>query len=188
MTTPLPPAGPSRTAPLEPLTLRPRAWRKWAVAAISLVFTAGGVLMIRDHEPSGWFVTGFFALCLLVALFLMGPEGNALVIEADGLTCVSPFRTFRILWSDVTEFGVYNVPPFGLTKFVGMNFRPGYASAGEEGGGRLPQGMRALNTAICGYEGALPETYGLSAVALARLLEERRRAATGAFPTPGPLV
>lgn len=173
------PSDPTGTATASSLTLRPRAWRKWAVAAISLFFTAAGVFMIREHEPSAWFVTVFFALCSLSALFLMGPEGNALVIEADGLTCVSPFRTFRIPWSDVTEFGVYGVPPFGLTKFVGMNFRPGYASAEEEGGGRLPQGMRGLNAAICGFEGALPETYGLSADALARLLEERRRAATG---------
>lgn len=168
----------SGVLPLEPLTLRPRAWRKWAVAVVSIAFTAGGVLMIRDHEPSGWFVTIFFALCSLSALFLMGPEGNALVVEADGLTCVSPFRTFRIRWSDVTVFGVYGVPPFGLTKFVGMNFRPGYASAAEEGGGRLPQGLRGLNAALCGFEGALPGTYGLSASALAALLEERRRAAT----------
>lgn len=168
----------SGSTSLAPLTLRPRAWRKWAVAAVSIVFTAGGVLMIRDHEPSGWFVTIFFGLCSLSAIFLMGPEGNALVVEADGLTCVSPFRTFRIRWSDVTEFGVYGVPPFGLTKFVGMNFRPGYASAAEEGGGRLPQGLRGLNAALCGFEGALPETYGLSATALAALLEERRRLAT----------
>lgn len=179
MTAPSDPLATSASPPPASLTLRPRAWRKWAVAAISLFFTAAGMFMIRDHEPSGWFVTLFFALCSLSALFLMGPEGNALVIEADGLTCVSPFRTFRILWSDVTEFGVYGVPPFGLTKFVGMNFRPGYSSDESAGGDRLPQGLRGLNAAICGFEGALPETYGLSATALARLLEERRRAATG---------
>lgn len=171
-----------------PVTLRPRPWRKWAVTAISAVLGSGGVLMIRDHEPSGWFVTIFFGLCALVALFLMGPEGNALTLDAEGIECVSPLRTFRIAWSDVCEFGVYATPPFGLTRFVGMNFREGRAPQGT------PAGLLGLNSAICGYQGALPDTYGLSAEALARLLEHHRRArggalgAFGAVTGEGPLV
>lgn len=165
-----------------PITLRPRPWRKWAVTAVSVVFCAGGVLMIRDHEPSGWFVTLFFGACALVALFLMGPEGNALTLDADGIECVSPFRTFRIAWDDVREFGVYAVPPMGLTRFVGMNFHPGRAPEGA------PAGLRGLNSALSGFEGALPETYGLSAGDLAGLLEHHRRARAGSSASVPPAL
>jgi len=36
---------------------------------VSALFAVGGVWMIVDGDASGWYVEGFFGLCLLVAVF-----------------------------------------------------------------------------------------------------------------------
>ncbi len=74
------------------------------------LFTAGGVAMIVDGQRSGWFVAGFFGLCLLVAV--VEPwfprrdvsSGYRLVITPDEVACEHPKRPREsIRWSDVNR-------------------------------------------------------------------------------------
>jgi hypothetical protein len=75
---------------------------------VSAVFVVIGVLMIADGRSPGWLVVGFFALCLLVAIFEPWlPKPNAeceyrLVITTDEVACEHPKRKREVLrWENV---------------------------------------------------------------------------------------
>jgi hypothetical protein len=77
---------------------------------LSAVFTAGGVWMAVSGETTGWFVAGFFGLCLLVAIFQpwfpqrqVAPEYR-LVITQDDIACEHPKREREsIRWEQVNR-------------------------------------------------------------------------------------
>ncbi len=75
---------------------------------VSAVFVAVGTWMIASGEPFGWLVAGFFALCLLVAIFeprFPKPRASCeyrLLITEDGVACEHPKRAREsIRWADV---------------------------------------------------------------------------------------
>jgi hypothetical protein len=75
---------------------------------VSAVFVGIGVLMIADGHSPGWLVAGFFALCLLIAIFepwLPKPKVEReyrLVITPDDVACVHPKRAREaIRWEAV---------------------------------------------------------------------------------------
>lgn len=77
-------------------------------AVVSAVFVVIGVLMIAEGRSPGWLVAGFFAACLLVAIFepwLPKPHLQSeyrLVITADEVACEHPKRKREaIRWEDV---------------------------------------------------------------------------------------
>ena len=81
---------------------------KFFTLVVSAVFVLIGILMIADGTPYGWAVTGFFACCLLVALFedrLPRPDvssGYKLVITGDEIACEHWKRKREaIRWDDV---------------------------------------------------------------------------------------
>lgn len=75
----------------------------------------------------------------------------------------SLFRSSMIKWDAIEEFGVYTIKQRGLSvaKFVGLNFRESESSHRK---------ARSLSKSLVGYEGGLPDTYGLKAEDLALLL------------------
>jgi hypothetical protein len=91
------------------------------------------------------------------------PRSSYLTIEDGGFKYCSLFRHHMIQWSDVSRFGVLAVP--GKT-MVGFNYSASY--------GRAPK-ARAISVALSGFEAALPDTYGLTAEELARLLADCQR-------------
>jgi len=75
---------------------------------VSAVFVVIGVLMIAEGRSPGWLVAGFFALCLLVAIFEPWlPKPNAeseyrLLITNDDVACEHPKRPREaIRWENV---------------------------------------------------------------------------------------
>ena len=77
---------------------------------VSALFTAGGVGMIVTGDSYGWFVAGFFGLCLLVAVFEPWfPRRRvaceyALLITNDGVACEHPKRCREsIRWEEVNR-------------------------------------------------------------------------------------
>ena len=128
---------------------------------LSSAFTAGGVWMIQDGEKAGWFVAGFFGLCLLVFLIQLFPNSSFLTVDDDGIEFSALYRKCRLKWSEISEFGVYSRESIGIGKTVGINFSPSYE--------RLAMG-RAIAKFLVGFEGGLPDTYGLQAQELATLL------------------
>ncbi|MFN0052295.1 MAG: PH domain-containing protein [Planctomycetales bacterium] len=129
------------------------------VTCIALMF--GGILMIRQGDVRGWFVATFFGLGIAIFLLQLHPRCSFLTVDEDGIECCTLFRTSRMPWADIAEFGIFVQRHRGLTinRGVGINF-----SAAD------PGRARALSRASTGFEGALPDTYGLSAAELAALL------------------
>jgi len=77
---------------------------------VSALFAAGGVGMIVTDNSSGWFVAGFFGLCLLVAVFepwsptRQIPCEYRLLITSDAVACEHPKRQREsIRWEDVNR-------------------------------------------------------------------------------------
>lgn len=77
---------------------------------VSALFAAGGVGMIASGNSSGWFVAGFFSLCLLVAIFepwFPRPHVSCeyrLVMTNDEVACEHPKRQREsIRWEDVNR-------------------------------------------------------------------------------------
>lgn len=77
---------------------------------VSALFAAGGIGMIVSGNSSGWFVAGFFGLCLLVAVFepwFPRPHVSCdyrLVMTNDEVACEHPKRQREsIRWEDVNR-------------------------------------------------------------------------------------
>ena len=77
---------------------------------VSALFAVGGVWMIVDGDASGWYVAGFFGLCLLVAVFepwLPKPDvscGYRLLITQEEVACEYLKRKREsIRWEDVNR-------------------------------------------------------------------------------------
>jgi hypothetical protein len=145
------------------LELRTSPWRNVGLLAVSLIFVATGVLMVRDGEGIGWFVLGFFGLCALVFALQLLPGTSRLRLDQNGFTVTSLFRSSTVRWSEVARFFVAQVG--------------GRAMVCWDYAGAVPHSTasRRLSRALAGVEAGLPDTYGLSAEALASLLEDWRQ-------------
>ena len=147
-----------------PFTLYPRKTKSLLLLMLSAAFAAGGVLMILRGEKSGWLCAAFFGLGIPVFLLkLLYPRSFFLTVNAEGIEIGSLFRTNTIAWSEISDFGVFSATRFGTAKMVGLNFSAVYKKA---------QRGRAVAKALSGFDGALPDTFGFSAKALAQLLSE----------------
>jgi hypothetical protein len=125
----------------------------------STVFAVGGVFMSRDGDARGLWISGFFALCLLVGLVNALPTASALRLDRNGFVVRTLFRSRTYRWVDIESFGVGTVSGMTIVTFTIRAHQP----AG------------AVKSFLVGnVDGALPETYGQSAVALAALLEDWR--------------
>jgi hypothetical protein len=101
------------------------------------------------------------AFFLLLAVFLALPNSAYLELTAEGFRVKNLFRATLYRWGDVT--GAFAAIDSGLRGLVCFNFRPDFP---------LPPRARKLAHKLAGYDGALPNTYGMSARDLAALLNE----------------
>jgi hypothetical protein len=144
--------------------LRPA--RKWGFLrlALGLLFTAGGLGMIRDEQgAAGWFCALFFGLCSLVFAVQLWPGGSYLRLSPDGFEVRLLLRRWPLVrWERVSEFRVAAVPGAGRTVVYSPDppARPGLA---------------AVNRALVGETDGLPDNFGRSPEELAQLLNEWRR-------------
>jgi hypothetical protein len=148
------------------LELRPGPLKWGAVLAISLGFV-GLAAFVGPSEPVVFYGSGgFFLLCGVTALTQMFGGGSRLVLERDGFTCVTPFRSWGRRWSDVSEFRPLRVSPFNV--LVGFDSRSDLAAH--------PAGSAAA-VWLTGATGGLPDTYGMSAKKLTELMNRFRERA-----------
>jgi hypothetical protein len=126
---------------------------------VSAGFVLGGVYMHRDGEPIGLWIAGFFALCFVVGVVNALPGASELRLDREGFVVRSLFRSQAYRWADIVCFGVGSVSGMTLVTIT----RRSHAPAGP---------VRSF--LIGDSDGALPATYGHSAVALAALLEDWR--------------
>jgi hypothetical protein len=150
------------------LVLRPRRLKMALYGALTAAFAVIGVAMIRDGDRGGWFVAGFGGVCALFFLALLLPGAADLRLTRDGFRIRSLWRTHFTPWSAVAGFGVARV---GGRRLVVFNFIDVNARRGAR-----------FARILTGVEAALPDTYGMSAENLARLMSawrERAQAASG---------
>jgi hypothetical protein len=151
-----------------PVTLYPSR-RKWLlVLAGGVLLAAGGVLMVRSGDPTGWFPLIFFALVAVVAAAAMLPGAGALLLDREGFQVTTLFRHHRTRWQDATGFMASRIPP-ASQRFVVYDDVTQSAKS-----------LAKINVEIIGRNGALPDTYGLSPDDLASVMAQwRERALTG---------
>ena len=154
---------PSITPNLQiPATLRPSRLKWASLFLLCSVFVLGGIWMVREGESSGYFVAGFFAIGLPVAVIQLLPGAAYLHLTADGFTFCSLFRAQTFRWADVTEFAIIRVHIW----MIAWNFTTDYRSSPR---------ARGLSKTVCGYEAALPDTYGMKPLELLALMESLRQ-------------
>lgn len=153
----------------EVLILRPKKLSVLGMLVISGSFVATGIWLGLQGKWMGYFCAAFFGLGVLVAVVQLLPGSTYLRVSSDGLSIVSLFRMTTIPWDIIDEFFVVTLYQSGLPirKMVGFNFVESYDRA---------HGARRFATAIAGCEGALPDTYGMSAEDLADKLNQCLRA------------
>jgi hypothetical protein len=146
-----------------PLRLRTRRRANLLLLLGCIAFVAGGVL-VRDSNPAAAYAAiGFFGLGVAIALVNLLPGSSYLELDARGFTICQLFRKSFLRWQDIAEFFPFAID--GAKPIVAVRFAPSYRGLAA---------VRRFATQIAGAEGALPETYGLSAAELARLLNQVR--------------
>lgn len=155
---PLPPLGVSL-----PLRLHPSRLKMLGLLAVCLVFVAIGLLMSREQPAMGYFCAAFFGLGIPVFLLQMLPGKSYLELAHDGFVTSSLFKRATVQWNDIAELRVIRIHG---NKMVGWNYNAAYR--GRSTG-------HAVSSALAGVHGALPDTYGMKAEALAELMDNIRQ-------------
>jgi Bacterial PH domain len=146
--------------------------RRWLFMLVGNgAFVALGIWMISDptsfdqtHRaipPAliAWFGIAFFGLGLIASIVMLTPKLSYLRLDADRLTIRNLLRTSRMRWEDVDDFAAIDMPGPRKILRVGYNKRT-----------RAQRAMGRANMALIGRNSALPDTYGLKAEDLARLM------------------
>ncbi len=153
------------------LVLRPSPWKLLLMLAGSLGFVAIGVFMMPAGEWKSWLVIGFFGLCAAVFLAQLLPGASYLKLDRDGFTYAALFRTTTVAWTEVSPFTAGYISANRMVKFDLSDAR--LTADGTRTAAAVARGLT-------GASGALPDTYGMSADALAELMNRwRARALTG---------
>ena len=135
----------------------------------SVLFVATGIVMVLKGEESGWLPACFFGLTAIVGAVSLLPEATTLRLDADGMETTTLFRKTHYRWRDVSDFRAASPLPLlwpTAYRYVCFNLST------------LSGPGTKLAVAFTGRTSMLPDTYGLSAEALALLLNNWRNTAS----------
>jgi hypothetical protein len=156
-------------------TFYPRRAKLIALHSVSVAFVVAGIWALQKGERMMWFPVVFFGCCAVVFLLMLMPGAAYLRIEEQGLTFVSLFRPTTIAWDSVRGF------------YSGRMMRRSVVYIDYVSGSAGAPRLRALSKALCGHEGALPDTYSHSPEELASILNEAKQSRVGVEPNKLPL-
>lgn len=145
------------------IILRPKIKSAIFNFVVSLAAIAIGINMILSQDMWGWLVTTIFGIsvAILILQFILG--SSYLKFTPEGFTIKSLFRSDFFRWLDIDQGGFQTIHFFSL-KMVGFNLSNPYKGKKTLG---------SINKAICGYEAAFPNSYGMSYEELCDLLNEK---------------
>jgi hypothetical protein len=153
-----------------PRTLYP-GLAKWLKLTLGATFaTAVGLAMNANAAPFGIFVTAFFGICTIVGVTMLLPGSSVLRLDGNGFEITKFFflkKTYR--WRDVSDFVVLRISRNDAVVFKADKPRLGIYE-------RISAAMAG------GRNGYLPDTYGMAAGELVRLMTRWRNAAARASP------
>lgn len=155
----------------------------------SLAFVLAAAFLVVQHGAGSgvaWLSLVFFGLCTLVFGINLLPRSSYLLLEPEGFTVRSLYRDHFTPWSEV---GLFHPGFMGATTMVLYDMPSGNqqepAGSHPEGNAPLPlpppgkpdalvPALRGMDKALCGYHGALPDTYGWSPEELAHIMNAWR--------------
>lgn len=140
--------------------LRPKNPKTILLALVSLVFTIGGIFIVKDESLKGWLIISFFGLCFLVFLVQLLPGSTQLKLTKKGFIMTSLFRSHFTKWTDIKTF---QTGYLGSNKTVMFDYIDNHKKHST---------AKIFSKQLSGSHGALPSTYGLKATELIRLMNE----------------
>jgi len=152
--------------------------RKWIITgALFILLAAGFALMYattprRDPPDDSLLIVGclvvFFLAGAILSFLMLSPDRNHLLLTAKGFTVRSMLKSQTFRWEEVEEFQTMSVKAATMVVY----------SLSTQGKLRFTESMwRKLNKALSGGEESLPDTYGMSAEALADLMNQWKKKA-----------
>ena len=141
-----------------PVTLSASRAKFLLVLLTSLPFAAGGYWLASRGDPKGWLLLVFSGLCSVLAALQLLPGSNTLTLDGAGFEVKAWSLRRRTRWRDVTGFEARPVPqaPIQRVFYFNTNLRTSM--------------LAKINVMTLGSNAALPDTYGLAANDLARLM------------------
>jgi len=164
---PAPGANRMGASPYTAMKLRPRRLRFLILLIVSIGFCVEGLKMIQTGDHTGWLLTVFFGAGVIIFCVTLLPGSSYLELDPAGFTVCSLFRSRTTRWSEIDEF---RVAELGTRKSVVFNYSKH----------RFEKFIQKASYVIADCEGALPDTYGLSADALAAMMNDWRKHADAA--------
>ncbi len=150
-----------------PLKLYPNKLKTVLLFLISIGFVVLSIYNFINAE--GWLekaifsCTGFlFLVCAAVFVINFLPSANFLEVTDKGIETKNLFKSTFIPWENLENFGSRRV---FLNKLVLYNFSDQFKNQSLD---------KKMSKKFFGYNGALPDTYGMSAEKLAELLNSYR--------------
>jgi hypothetical protein len=140
----------------------------WRPTLGTALFTAIGIAMFLNAAPFGIFVTAVFGIGSMIGVMMLLPGANSLRLDGSGFEITKFFfLRQRYSWLDVSDFVVWAMIGNGIVVFKAEKPR---LSVYER-----------INAAMAGgRNGYLPDTYGMAAGDLVRLMTSWRNAAMNA--------
>ncbi len=153
--------------------------RKWIVLGAVFVAFAAGFAALYMFTPRAdptddsplviGFLIAFFAVGAAASFMMLLPGSAYLLLTPGGFTARTIFKSRTFRWAEIEAF---DVMAFRGAKLVVFTFSP-------QGKLRVVESRwRKLNQAIGGGDDNLPDTYGMSAEALAALMNKWKSNAT----------
>lgn len=151
-----------------PVTLRTSRRKMILLLITSLLFVAGGIRIASEQPLVGYSGAVFFGLGVIVFTIQLLPNSSYLHLTPEGFTFCNLFRSHTVPWHLARDFAVIRVSRRPL---VVWKYSPDFAAHPK---------ARALSRTLCGYDAALPDSYGMRPQELADLLNslQHRYAAT----------
>jgi hypothetical protein len=143
------------------------------VIAVSFIAIALALLHQDPSSKLAWLGLSFFGLCAIAFVISALPRATSLTLDRDGFVAKRAFIQNRSRWQDVTNFvATAATPPAPQDmKFVWFNDTQWQKWK-----------LARMETALLGYNAALPATYGFPAEDLANLMASWRDRALQAGP------
>jgi hypothetical protein len=143
----------------------------------TLLLGVGGYLLrqpaLSSAPWSAYVLIGFAGLWALVQILFLTTHSSSLTMDGEGFESRLFWRGTKFRWSEVEKFAPVEValPKSNAVrkiKLVAFRFSPSCASR------ELPATMRIMAESMPGYDGALPDTFGLKPEELAALLTQKK--------------
>ena len=143
---------------MEEVTLYPNKAKHVRMLVGSLLFTAGGVWMVRAGEPMGHLAYVFFGLTSVTAMIQMLPGASYLKLRDDEFEFGRLFRKHCVKWEVVERFGIWTV---SNNSTVGWNYKE-----------RVEVSKFVKMNRRLGIDDCLADTYGMKEEKLLSLMNE----------------